>query len=166
MTRVVPRVCRWVLTAAVVLLGLVLATPANSWHAEQTIDKLPETLDASWRLELPVRLARGELAGRDFIFTYGPLYQLLHAAPLFLVPGDLASYARFYDLPAAWVTALCVWALLATTGAPLSWRAAAYLLWEWLWPPAVSGEIKPMGALLLVTLCATHLGTPGEGRRP
>ena len=45
---------------------------------------LTNTLDFSWQTDSVERLLHGFLAGRDFIFTYGPLFQIIYATPAFL----------------------------------------------------------------------------------
>jgi len=39
------------------------------------------TLDFSWQVDFVEKLLHGFVAGRDFIFTYGPLYQLITSLP-------------------------------------------------------------------------------------
>ena len=50
---------------------------------------IQSTLDFSWMSDLLERWMRGQVAGRDFIFTYGPAYQLIFSLPmvLFNVPS-------------------------------------------------------------------------------
>lgn len=50
---------------------------------------LTNTLDFSWNVDIVERLLKGYIAGKDFIFTYGPLYQFVQAIPslLFGVPS-------------------------------------------------------------------------------
>lgn len=45
---------------------------------------LSNTLDFSWSSDAVERLLHGYIAGKDFIFTYGPLYQLLQSLPAFI----------------------------------------------------------------------------------
>ena len=51
--------------------------------------QLTNTLDFSWSIDSVERFLHGYIAGRDFIFTYGPLYQLIQSMPalLFHVPS-------------------------------------------------------------------------------
>ncbi len=42
---------------------------------------LHNTLDFSWQSDIVERFLHGFIAGRDFIFTYGPLYQLIASLP-------------------------------------------------------------------------------------
>src|SRR5262245_19638713 len=100
---------RWLLTAAVVVLGFVLAVPPACWVAEQVIDNDFMTLDDSYPLDLAAHLTDQQIAGRDFIFQYGPLTQLLHALGLIVPPGDAASLVRFVALPQSLMAMLCVW---------------------------------------------------------
>lgn len=45
---------------------------------------LTNTLDLSWQTDSIERLLHGYLAGRDFIFTYGPLFQIIYTIPTFI----------------------------------------------------------------------------------
>lgn len=42
---------------------------------------LPNTLDFSWQTDIVERYLHGYIAGRDFIFTYGPIYQFAASVP-------------------------------------------------------------------------------------
>jgi hypothetical protein len=143
---------RWLLAATVLVLGFVLAVPPSSWVADQVIDHDFQLLDDSYPLDLAAHLSHGQLAGRDFIFQYGPLTQLLHALGLAVPPGDAASLVRFVTLPQSLLGMLCVWGLLAATGAPLRWRAVLYLLWSCFWPPFLLLGLKPLPGLLLAVV--------------
>jgi len=50
---------------------------------------ITNTLDYSWISDFTERLLHGFIAGKDFIFTYGPLYQFLYSLPsiIFKVPS-------------------------------------------------------------------------------
>jgi hypothetical protein len=162
---------RRLLPALVFLAGLVTCVPYSTYRAGQQLDISYDNIDMAWHLGLPMSLARGEWAGRDFIFTYGPLYQLTHAFGLLTPPHDLAALLRFFWLPDTLITLLIVWLALRLTGAPLAWRAAGYLLWVFFFPPlsmppiyyTVEYGIKPLGGLL-VPACAFLL--PAGARRP
>lgn len=156
------RAARRVTIAAVILLGFVLAAPLNSYSSLQRIDDNFSLIDGSWALELPARLGRGEIAGRDFVTTYGLLYQVIHALGLLVPPGDFASLYRFHGLIETLLTLLGVWLVLRLTGAPLRWRAAVYLLWASIWPPTHLAGIKPIGGLLLVAICGSALAAPSN----
>lgn len=161
-------ILRLVGTIIVILVGFVLAAPSNCYPALQRIASDFDMLDGSWQLELPARLARGEFAGTGFVFTYGPIYQVMHALGLLVPPGDLASLIRFQMLPECLLTMVCVWLLLNLTGAPLKWRALTYLLWACLWPPMSNdliGGIKPIAGLLLIAICGRALVASGDPER-
>lgn len=162
---------RWLLAAFVMLVGWLLAMPPRWFTARQEISEYNlSLLDASWQLDLPARLARGEWAGRDFIFTYGPLYQVTHALGLWVDPGNVAALIRWQAVPEGILTMSAVWLLLATTGASLRWRSAVYLLWAWLWPPYVALTflynvgLKPLAGLCLAAVAASFLGEACEKR--
>jgi hypothetical protein len=154
---------RWLLAAAVLVLGFVLAVPPACWVAGQVIDHDFQLLDDSYPLDLAAHLSHGQLAGRDFIFQYGPLTQLLHALGLVVPPGDGASLVRFVALPQSLLGMLCVWGLLAATGAPLRWRAVLYLLWPCFWPPFLELGLKPLPGLLLAVV-AGRMAAGGRSR--
>lgn len=151
--------------AAVVLAGMLLAIPPRSLPATQDIGEDFNALDGSWQLDLPARLARHQWAGRDFVFTYGPLYQLVHGLGVLVSPGDLASLMRWHGVLESVLVMACVWLLLAMTGASLAWRAPTYLLWGWLCPPYLASlsnyniGLKPIAGLTIVAACGYFLGT-------
>lgn len=146
------RQCR-ILAALILLLGLLLSIPASCYVALQSIGDDFVFRDASWPLDLVSRLRFGELAGRDFIFTYGPLFQLTHAVGFIIPPGDLASLMRFYPLLEALIMALGVWFVLRLTNAPLAWRATTYLLWTLGWGATGLGGIKPLAGMFAALAC-------------
>lgn len=59
-------------------------------------------LDFSWMSDAVERMLHGYIGGRDYIFTYGPLLQLLHGLPalLFKLPGyiSLAIASLFINI--------------------------------------------------------------------
>jgi hypothetical protein len=146
----------------VVLIGLVLATPPNIYPARQIIDPGEDLLDTSWVISLPAQLMKGGVSGRDFIFTYGPLYQLIHGIGAFLPPGGLASIVRFQWALEAWLVMLGAWFVLRLTGAPLAWRTVAYLLWACFWSQwfLMTGTgLKPLAGLFWLAACGHVLAT-------
>lgn len=158
--------------AALLAGGMLLALPPASFRARQEVDEHFNMLDSSWQLDLPARLARGEWAGRDFVFTYGPLYQVTHALGLLLPPHDLASLMRWHGVVEAILVMLCVWFLLWMMGGDVFTRGSVYLLWAWLCPPFLASlftyniGLKPLAGLTLVTACGFMLGAPGTSRPP
>jgi hypothetical protein len=148
-------------SAAVLLLGLLLTTPHECFPARQEIGPDVGISDLSCAVEPALRWPRQQYAGRDFIFTYGPLSQLVYGGLMARAPDDVASVMRFNHLLPAWITNIALWLVLTTTGAPLSWRAPAYLLWLLLWPYFY---IKPLGGLLAVIICGYLLETGGPRR--
>src|SRR5882724_8675089 len=104
-------------TIIVIVIGFLVAAPTNVFVARQTIDPTFKTVDGSWEVALPAALATGEIAGRDFIFSYGPLYQLTHALGLLIPPGNIASLLRFQYVVEALLIMSGVWLVLALTHA-------------------------------------------------
>lgn len=150
------------------ILAVTLATvwmlPGTVFNAKQVIPASMNTLDDSWHLELPWRLSRGEFSGRDLIFTYGPLFQLVHGGPALLFGGGAPeSLVRWEYVGPAIACALLLWWLLAATGAPAGWRAAGVVLWPLLFPVA----IKPVFALAVLAWIGRGLAAPlTKGSRP
>ena len=152
----------------VIFAGILLAVPPNVYPALQKIDGDFNTIDGSWAVALPVALANREIAGRDFIFTYGPLYQVTHALGLLVPPFNLASLLRFQYFIEALLVMLGVWLVLALAKAPLFWRAAFFLLWASFWPHWLllnGAGLKPMGGLFLSAIAGYVLAEPTEMNR-
>lgn len=164
------RVRQWTIACVAFLLGFLLALPPRCFPARQTISPNFNLFDGSWELEMPLRLARGAIAGRDFVFTYGPVYQLVHS-PWFLGNvGDPAATLRFHGLWATFLISLGTWFVLRSTGASLGWRGPLFMLWSALWPPYYF-YYKPLLGLLVVAACGWHavgtisgLSTVGRSR--
>jgi hypothetical protein len=145
---------RWLFAAAILVLGFVLALPPSFWTGNQVLDVYFDVLDGSYPLDLPAHLSHQQFAGRDFIFTYGLLTQLINSLGLIVPPGDGATLLRFSAVGPCVVVMLSVWGLLAVTGAPLKWRAFFYLLWPCFWPPYILMlSVKPMLGLLFTVVC-------------
>ncbi len=140
----------------VLAAAVALAAPRRIWTPVQTIAANAYVLDDSWRLELPARLGQGSIAGRDFIFTYGVLRQILSGAGWLIPPHDVASVLRFQGLGEAVAAVCALWVLLALTGAPLAFRAVGCLAWAALLPT----EVKPLAGLALVSTLVSRLGAP------
>lgn len=72
----------WVITAFVL---------TSFYIGSQIKDKIPvtSTLDLSWQSDAVERFLHGFLAGRDYIFTYGPLFQWIYSIPsiVFHIPS-------------------------------------------------------------------------------
>lgn len=58
---------------------------------------LSNTLDLSWQTDSVERLMHGYIAGRDFIFTYGPLFQFIYSLPALLF--QINSYTSIILAP-------------------------------------------------------------------
>lgn len=56
---------------------------------------LNNTLDFSWQSDIVERFLHGFIAGRDFIFTYGPLYQFIASLPS-IIFGQAAYTSVLY----------------------------------------------------------------------
>src|SRR5450755_3238446 len=138
----------------VILVSIVLAAPSRMWMREQVIGADDSLLDDSYRIELPVRLAEGELSGRDFAFPYGPLRQALGGLGWLVPPHDLASVLRFEGLGDAAAAVLALWILLRLTGAPLGWCSVACLVCAAFTP----SRVKPLVPLAAVAMLAAGLG--------
>lgn len=141
------------------LAGILLGLPLELYSSRQSITEF-RLLDHSWQYSMPVLLRQGQLSGRDFIYTYGPLYQLTHALGLLIPPGDLAQVIRFSDLPEVVLVLLGVWWLLGQMGTSAAVRGALFLAWALLLTAAwdfFAGQLKPMAGPPLVAVAALAL---------
>jgi len=64
--------------------------------------KIIGTLDFSWQVNIIERGIHGFLAGKDFIFTYGPLFQFLEGLPSYIF--KLSSYNAYLLGPIIFTT--------------------------------------------------------------
>ena len=158
---------RWVASALILFLGFVLAAPLNFFTSWQVISPTFNVIDGSWMADIPYRLRFGEVSGRDFVFTYGPLYQLTHALGLWIAPGDAASLLRFRSIVEVVLTMTCVWLLLTAFPLRTRWRALLYLLWAGMsvLDTELLANFKPLGAACLISLCTYWLGGAGTMRQ-
>ncbi len=143
------------LDIAVAAACLLIALPSQAYMAEQPVSTF-RLLDRSWQYSMPALLAESQLSGRDFVYTYGPLYQWLHSAAYWPQTGDLATIARWHDTPEVVLSLLGCWLLLGLVGTPRGWRRGLLLAWTLLLVAPTefhAGHLKPMGGLTLVGLC-------------
>jgi len=152
------------------ILALLLVVPPRTWMVQQEIDQAYNLVDGSWRIDFPMKWADGQIAGRDFAFTYGPLYQVTHSLGVWLAPSDddprrsrlLASVLRFEPLVEPLVCVVLLWWLLGYAGASLPRRGLFLPVWVVLLglPRIVGGvSLKPFLALWLVGWIASRLAT-------
>lgn len=149
------RIAAWI----AFLLGVLFMMPLGTFSSVQSLGSGFNLLDGSWQLEIPGRLQWGQIIGRDFIFTYGPLYQFTHALGLVIPPGDLGTLIRFHPVLEVFATAVAFWLLLAYTEAPLRSRIAIYLGWILLFQAqrfSLNG-FKPFGGVWLTALAGREL---------
>lgn len=151
------RLARTALPAGTLLIALLLSWHYTAIPAEQRIGPDFSLLDGSWRVELATGPSRGQLAGRDFVFTYGPLFQLVHAAGALVPPGDVASVMRYELTAEMLLSAVLLWLLAGiVTPRPLV-RSAMTLGWLVLFGPMF---LKPLAAILAVAFAAGSLARP------
>lgn len=146
---------RILLPTVIVLLGVLFALPPHILSSTQVIGPDFNMLDGSWEVDLPMRPLKGTSVTENYVFTYGPLFQLAHTPWLVGTPGDLASTIRFHALWPTCFIALGLWYILAQTTAPLWNRSVAYLLCLYCWPPAQYGCKAYLGMIVL-TACGFH----------
>lgn len=158
---------RLIASALILFLGFVLAAPLNFFTSLQVISPTFNVIDGSWMADIPYRLRFGEVSGRDFVFTYGPLYQLTHALGLWIPPGDAAALLRFRSIVEVVLTMTCVWLLLTAFPLRTRWRALLYLLWAGIsvLDTGLFAGFKPLGAACLISLCTYWLGGAGTMRQ-
>lgn len=155
------------LAVGIFLAGLFVALPAKCFSPTQWIAPGFDPADGSWQVDLPMQLNSGRIAGRDFVYNYGPLYQVLHSSRLVGQSGDLTSTLRFHSLLATILVALGTWFALRATGATLVWRGPMFILWFCLWPPFAM-QPKGMFGLLTIAACGFYSRTMADesmGRR-
>jgi hypothetical protein len=140
------------ISSFVILIGLLLSIPEEVYRAEQKIGTYYNLLDGSWRMEMADRFGRGELSGRDFTFTHGPLFQLSKGISFVLGNGGLASLMRFESVLDVCMSVIALWAMLCFTKAPLAWRAAVFLTWC----AFMEITFKPTAGMLALVACG-HL---------
>ncbi len=159
-------------TWAVLAVAVFLAAPWPSYVSRQVVTDF-RIMDRSWQYDLPWEFAQGRVVGRDYVFNYGVLYQLLHALPLLVNRDNPAALVRFHDLPEVALSILAAWLMLATTAA--SWRVRATLFAVWVLLLVApedfhAGHLKPMAGFSLAVACGWLLGaqcgatTPGWSR--
>lgn len=76
----------------VIIFSVVLLKLCILGNELSTGIPLTNTLDFSWQIDNIERFLHGYIAGKDFIFTYGPLFQLIYSLPalLFKQPSFIA----------------------------------------------------------------------------
>jgi hypothetical protein len=152
-----PRVLGWLAMLLIFGIGAIQAVPDSFFAARQTIDDRFDLLDDHWKLEFSARLARGEIAGRDFAFNYGPLYQLLEGGLGVLAGGDPASLLRYQRLLQVLVQILAVWSVIALLTNSCGWRSVLFALWVVVFPVRT---LKPFGAIAAVVAIAAAQRSP------
>lgn len=141
-------------------LAVLITLPPALFPAEQVIKKY-RVLDTSWQLSMPMLFGEGKLSGRDFIYTYGPVYQFTQSLGLVIPPGDLASVSRFRSVPEHLIVLFTLWWALGLTGASVGYRSVVFLLWcVFLAAPGEYSalQIKPMAGVPAAALCGVLLG--------
>jgi hypothetical protein len=73
---------------------------------------LTNTLDLSWSTDITERLLHGYIAGRDFVFTYGPLYQFINSLPSLIF--GIPSYSSILISPIIMTFLNCICILFIT----------------------------------------------------
>ena len=66
---------------------------------------LTNTLDYSWMSDNIERFSHGFIAGKDFIFTYGPLFQFIASIPTLVF--HIPSYSSLLFLPVLLMVFIC-----------------------------------------------------------
>jgi hypothetical protein len=111
-----------VMMIAIASPGLVLT---NTPIARDTINGL----DESWQIDLIYKATRGIWSGRDFAFTYGPLWQLLASILPRMAGVSLGSISKLlylYNYWGAFLLAFITCRLLVVGEA--RWRRAVFLI--------------------------------------
>ncbi len=141
------------------VVAVLVTLPPQVFPPQQVIAK-HRVLDTSWQLSMPMLLGENKLSGRDFIYTYGPVYQFTQALGLLIPPGDLASVSRFRSLPERIIVLGGLWWALSLTGATVRYRGAVFLMWCVIMAAPVEFyalRIKPMAGVPVAALCGLLL---------
>lgn len=144
-----------------IFAAAVFVTLPPQIFPSQQVMKSYRLLDTSWQLSMPMEFGEGKLSGRDFIYTYGPVYQLTQSLGLLIPPGDLASVSRFRSLPGQLIVLCGLWWALSLTGAGIRYRGAVFLLWCVIMAAPLEFHalrIKPMAGIPAAALCGVLLG--------
>lgn len=145
---------------ATLALAVLITLPPELFPSKQVIKK-HRVLDTSWQLSMPMLFGEGKLSGRDFIYTYGPVYQFTQSLGLVIPPGDLASVSRFRSVPERLIVLFTLWWALGLTGASVGYRSVVFLVWcVFLAAPGEYSalHIKPMAGVPAAALCGMLLG--------
>jgi len=148
------------LVFGIFVVATVVTLPPQIFPSQQVIAKY-RVLDTSWQLSMPMMLRENKLSGRDFIYTYGPVYQFTQALGLLIPPGDLASVSRFRSLPERAIVLGGLWWVLSLTGATVRFRGVVFLMWCVIMAAPVEFHalrIKPMAGVPAAALCGLLLG--------
>src|SRR5436305_14990925 len=103
-------------------IAVVQSLPVTVWSSRQVIPADYNLLDSSWNMQMSASLAQGGIAGRDFLFTYGPLHQLLDAGVGVLTGGDWPELVRYQKVGLHLAYLLLVWAAAVLLTRSWAWR--------------------------------------------
>ncbi len=138
-----PLLGRWLLGLAAAYVAFASVPVSIGWYGTG--------LDASWKLGLNLAHSQGLVAGRDIVFTYGPLGYLIYAepvsgAPLLALVFQLGFYAVF-------VAALFRLAWILPSPTTALWTAVILGLAVVLYSPAPEAQILlAIDAVALIAL--------------
>ncbi|MCH2173736.1 hypothetical protein MK489_23410, partial [Myxococcota bacterium] len=142
------------------LLALFLSLPPNWYPAEQVISDETNVLDGSFELALPARMLDGEFSSRDFVYSYGPAYQLLHGVPGLFGVRDSAELWRWKGFFSTVLLVVLLWLVVAGTHPPSFWRSWIVLIWCALFDLS----FKPWGLILSMALLGQMVGRHASGQ--
>ena len=140
-----------ILTCSLVLLALAIVQAPPTPSSYQQVD-----LDQAWLISLGALLQRGQISGRDFYFTYGPLAQFLSWIGVVIRGSGLVTDAFPIILLCYETTIIVLLAILLALIRRITWKHALfiYLVLTLLQIPFFYAAFRP----LLVMVCASLLG--------
>ena len=116
----------WLIAIALVV---AITRPTLFVHGLSVTVPHPNLVDDSWQIDIAYKASIGKWLGRDVIFTFGPLYQLITSLPSRVLGFSVASFLAARGLPAFGVTIALTWAtsklLLAAESA---WKRALFIV--------------------------------------
>ena len=138
-----PLLGRWLLGLAAAYVAFASVPVSIGWYGTG--------LDASWKLGLNLAHSQGLVAGRDIVFTYGPLGYLIYAEPVSGAP--LLALVFQLGLYAVFVAALFRLAWILPSPTTALWTAVILGLAVVLYSPAPEAQILlAIDAVALIAL--------------
>lgn len=85
-------------------------------------------IDCSWVMDMQNKLHHGQLAGRDFFFTYGPLSQLILSIPRFLFQSSTVLNSAPYLVVGTFIVAITLLNINILALPQIDWRGSLAIM--------------------------------------